>query len=352
MFRPGRRPARLHPGLVALSLAWLAMPGCATRHILGERGPQAYYQTSFPTVDKSQELERIFRSVKRIQVTGYYRTFRFSPADSITDGDLRLQATFRRAIEQFTFDHTRSGTASVISRSGRFVSLITNEHVTRVPDTVIVYFGDTDGAGPQAQARRFVESVSIRTSQRNIVVGFAEAERFRVIARDSAADIAVIGVDLTTDAPGEVNVLGVRRGDPSRLSWGSFVYVLGYPRGFPMVTRAIVSDPRRDRNNAFLLDGMFNRGISGGLVLAVRGDTEQLEWVGMAMASSAQHEYILLPEEGRVEETGMLMPYDGRLHIERVMRIDYGITFSVPMTSIQRFMQTAGLWSPPSRTEQ
>ena len=32
-------------------------------------------------------------------------------------------------------------------------------------------------------------------------------------------------------------------GDASRLTWGSFVYVLGYPQGYPMVTRGIVSLP-------------------------------------------------------------------------------------------------------------
>jgi hypothetical protein len=36
----------------------------------------------------------------------------------------------------------------------------------------------------------------------------------------------------------------------------------------------------------------------------------------------------------------MLLPYEGRLYIERVSRIDYGITFSVPMTAIQRFLAT------------
>jgi hypothetical protein len=214
---------------------------------------------------------------------------------------------------------------------------------------VFVYFASPDHLA-QTDTGRFLESVSIRTRQRNLVLGLAEPETFRIIARDSALDIAVIGVDLKVDDPGDMRVLDIRRGDPSRLAWGSFVYVLGYPRGFPMVTRAIVSDPNRGRDNSFLLDGLFNRGISGGLILAVRGDTEQLEWVGMAMAASAQHEFILLPDDGRVEETGMLMPYDGRLHIERVTRIDYGITFSVPMTSIRRFMTRSGLWgsaAPP-----
>jgi S1-C subfamily serine protease len=336
--------------LTILLGAALFAGACARSYVIGERGPQAHYQTAHPLRDTSRELERIFLSVKRIQVTGYYRTYRFAAEDSITKSDLRRPATYSRAIEQFTFDHTRAGTATIISHTGRLLSLITNEHVTRVPDTVFVYFASPGGDLAQNGTGRFLESVSIRTRQRNLVLGLAEPEAFRIIARDSALDIAVIGVDLKLDDPGDIRVLNIRRGDASRLVWGSFVYVLGYPRGFPMVTRAIVSDPNRGRDNSFLLDGLFNRGISGGLILAVRGDTEELEWVGMAMAASAQHEFILLPDDGRVEEAGMLMPYEGRLHIERVTRIDYGITFSVPMTSIRRFMSRSGLWgsaAPP-----
>lgn len=308
-----------------------------------ERGPQAYYQTSFPAHDTSRDLERIFRSIKRIQVTGYYDTYRFAQDDAVTETDLRRAATFRRASERFSFDHAKAGTATIISRRGNRLTLITNEHVTRLPDTVIVYFGNEQAtkAGP-----RYVESVAIKTSQTNMVLGLPEVEMFRTVATDSVADIALIAVDANDAASlTGANPVRVRTGDPSRLSWGSFVYVLGYPRGYAMVTRGIVSDPNRSRDNSFLLDGLFNRGISGGLILAVRGDTGRLEWVGMASAASAQREFMLMPEYSDTRETGMLLPYDGRLYMEQVTRIDYGITFSVPMTSIRRFLESSGYGS-------
>lgn len=309
-----------------------------------DRGPQAYYQTGFPVHDTSRDLERIFRSVKRIQVTGYYDTFRFLPDDAVTEPDLRRGATYARASERFSFDHSKAGTATIISRRGRRLTLITNEHVTRLPDTVIVYFGHQEGAA--SRGPRHVESVAIKTAQTNLVLGLAEVGVFRTVARDTAADIALVTVDLQDpEAMTGIEPLRIPTGDASRLSWGSFVYVLGYPRGYPMLTRGIVSDPNRGRDNAFLLDGLFNRGISGGLVLAVRGDSGRLEWVGMASAASAQTEFILMPEHADVRESGMLLPYDGRLYMEQTMRIDYGITFSVPMTSIRRFLQASGYWT-------
>jgi S1-C subfamily serine protease len=329
-----RRSIILIAGIACIPVSY----GCSTRYISTDRGPQAYYQTGFPIHDTSAELARIFRSVKRLQVTGYYTTYRFTHADSITDADLRVRATYRRAVEQFSFDHTKTGTATIIGRTGNSFTLITNDHVTRFPDTLVVYFAED--AAPGARRRpRFVETVSIRVDQRNFVLGLPEVARFRVLARDSAADLATLTVDQPDAATaGQVAVLRVPTGDPSRLVWGSFVYVLGYPRGFSMVTRGIVSDPNRNRDHAFLVDGLFNRGISGGLILAVRGDTGRLEWVGMASATSAQVEYMLTPERRELEDYGMLMPYDGRLFIERATRIDYGITFPVSMTLIQRFL--------------
>jgi hypothetical protein len=322
--------------LVLLLLCALLSGGCATRYVVGAAGPQAYYQTAWPMHDVSRDLESAFRSVKRIQSTGYYDTFRFGIQDSVTREALRLPATYRRALERSTFEHTKAGTATAIARHGRNMRFITNAHVPRMPDTVISYF-DAPAGRP-----RHVESVAILRTQTNIIVGVPGASQFRVTASDSASDLALLGVEVDGSMLPGVPVLRIRAGDPARLSWGSFVYVLGYPRGYMMVTRAIVSNPGQGRDDSFLLDGLFNRGISGGLVLAVRGDTGELEWVGLANAASAQSELVLVPERRTVYEQGILLPYEGRLFVEEIRRIDYGITFTVPMAAIERFLRTAG----------
>jgi hypothetical protein len=333
--------------LLLLACVAVLLTGCGTRYVMTERGPQAYYQTGYPVHDTSREIERIFRSVKRIQVTGFYTTHRFALEDRITEGDIRQRATYRQATESFFFTHSKSGTAVIISGHPRGLRLLTSEHATRLPDTIVVYYEQPREGRAERRAPRFVESVSIKTVQTNIVLDLPEIAQFRVTARDVASDVALIAVELTgTESVHTAQVLRVRTGDPSRLVWGSFVYVIGYPRGHRMVTRGIVSDPNRRPDNSFLVDGLFNPGISGGLILAVRGDTGELEWVGMARATSSQTESLLLPERRDVEEDGILLPYEGRLYMEQVSRIDYGITFSVPMTAIQRFLRTAGVTVP------
>ncbi|NJD66323.1 MAG: trypsin-like peptidase domain-containing protein [Chloroflexi bacterium] len=326
----------------------LSAGACARGYVRTERGPQAYYQTGYPIRDTSGELERILRSVKRVQVTGYYETSRFALADSIATAAIRDRATYRRARERYTFDHSKTGTATLVSAAIGRATLITNEHVINLPDTLVTYHRELDASGRQRPGR-YVESVSILTSRRYLVVGVPDNRPFTVLARDTAADVAVLGVEITDDAtPNSPPVLSLPVGDASKLAWGSFVYVLGYPRGFQMVTRGIVSEPNRSREHAFLLDGLFNRGISGGLIVAGRGDTNALEWVGLASSASAEADYMLVPEARAIEEDDLLLPYEGRLYIQRNARIDYGITFSVPAETIQRVLRDAGVPLTPA----
>jgi hypothetical protein len=335
---------RVLPAACALALG---VSGCASGVVMTDRGPQAYYQTGYPVHDTSGELERILRSVKRIQVTGFYTTYRFTPDARITEADLADPATLRRAAERYTFDHTKAGTGAITAYDGSRVTLLTNDHVTLLPERVVVLYQDGATAATRSGAR-YVESVSLLTRRINTLIGVRGAGEFRVIERDSLADLALIRAEIAPPPIGvtaePIHVLRVPTGDAARLSWGSFVYVLGYPRGLRMVTTAIVSEPRQGRDQEFLLDGLFNRGISGGLILAVRGDTGALEWVGVARAASAEADVLLLPEQRVIDEDGLLLPYEGRLYAERVARINYGITFSVPMPAIRRFMQAARQW--------
>jgi hypothetical protein len=327
----------------AVALLLPALAACAPGYVPGpgDDGPQAYYRTGYPQRDTSREIERILRSVKRIQVTGHYETFAFAPESSVTRAALAEPATYARATSRQRFSRTKTGTATAIARAGDRLRLVTAEHATRWPDTVVAYF-DTGERTPARGAS--VASVAILRSQTTAILGVPGASTFDVVARDTLDDIALISAQVSA-SPGAADVPTLRApvGDPARLAWGSFVYVLGYPRGYAMVTRAIVSDPRRDSDNGFLLDGLFNRGISGGLVLAVRGDTGALELVGLATAAAANAELMLVPDRRAVEEDGVVLPYRGDLFIEQVARIEYGITFSAPMTAVARFLRASGV---------
>jgi S1-C subfamily serine protease len=327
-------------GLPLLTLLACALPlaGCAQRFVPTDRGPQAYYQTGYPVRDVSGELERIMTAMKRLQVTGTYRTWRFRLSDSIRVADVRQRRAFPRAIENYTFDHSKTGSAVVVGLGAGRATLVTAEHVVALPDTIVVYFRDRTETGPVGTQTPFIESLSILSSSSYWLLGPPEIRPFTILAADTARDVAAIAVDLPLTTGG-ISVLPIPAGDPARLAWGSFVYVLGYPRGFQMVTRGIVSDPDRNADHGFLLDGLFNRGISGGLIVAVRGETNALEWVGLATSASADIDYRLTPERRTIDEEALLVPYEGRLYLERLSRIDYGITFSVPASAVLRLLE-------------
>ena len=341
MVRWGRLRGWSGPGALLVGvLGLLILAGC-TRHYTVERGPQAYYQTAFPLDDTSRDLARVMEAVKRINVTAVYETYFFAEGDAPSEADALTPAVLAQALDTVTSQNTRAATAVLVSMRGRNGLLLTAQHAIHTPDTLVQYFdrrSDRDRGGPGAQPRR-IRTVSILLQRANWLMDAPSLVPFRVLVEDPESDLAFIGYRHPADRdPEEVALLPVTAGRSDRLSWGSFVYAIGYPSGYPMVTRGIVSASPDYPGDAFVIDGLWNEGMSGGLVLGVRGDSGTLEWVGMARASAATTEYRLAPAEGVEETHEPWRPYDGPIFIEEVRRIQYGITLAVPMSRIRTFL--------------
>ncbi|MDZ7780211.1 MAG: serine protease [Gemmatimonadota bacterium] len=303
-----------------------------------ERGAPGGYRSSFPTVDMAERLEAAFEAVKQIQVSTEYEIYSFAeesaPIRSELEGgeDLLARAAFREEVSE-----TRRATAVVLSRSPAGVVLVTAAHAAFRPDTVVEHFGPPSGAVDDPERR--IRSVSIKRLQTNWVLGLPGPRTFELLAWDSDEDVALLAVPaLEPGGLEEVRPLPVRAGDPSDLGPGSFVYILGYPGGYRMVSRGIAT-PRGDERGSFVIDGNWNQGVSGGAVLAVRGEEEGLEWIGMARAASAVSEPRLVPPDAATDGHDPAVPYEGPIFLEEHLRIQYGVTLSVPMTTIRRFIE-------------
>ncbi len=316
----------------------MAATGCV-RYVTVSQGPQAYYQTAFPGHDVSGQLEEAFQAVKRIRVTGVYEHYRFSPGTAPFAGDLLGPDILAQAVDTFTNTTSREASAVQVARSGRRVTLLTNHHAVQFPDTVVEYAETSAGRRITPPERRRIERVSVKRDQYNLVMDRAGIQPFQILAQDESSDLALIGATFAPGTPSQsFQVLRVPVGDADRLSWGSFVYVLGHPGGYPMVTRGIVSDPRREATASFVIDGLWNEGISGGLILAVRGTDGSLEWVGMARAAAGRIEHRLAPDPEALQDLDQRTLYEGRIYLEEVKRILYGISLSVPMNAIREFV--------------
>ncbi len=311
----------------------LALAGC-THFVPIDRLPQAYYQTATPAQDMSGALEAAMRAVKRIRVTGTYENYRFSPGDQPGEGDPLTPEVLARATDTFQSSTSREASAVQIARAGLKVTLLTNQHPIQFQDTIVEY-QETPEGGSTTGPRR-IESVSVLRSRYNMVADSLAVLHFEVLVEDPQADLALLGIVYPVDTPpGALATLRAPLGVSERLSWGSFVYVLGHPGGYDMVTRGIVSDPGRGPSSAFLIDGLWNEGISGGPILAVRGQDGTLEWVGIARAAAGRAEQQLVPDPELIPEGKERALYRGRIYIEEVQRILYGISFSIPTAAIR-----------------
>lgn len=313
----------------------LLLHGCSTARVAPAAfGPQAYYQTAYPTYDTSRELTRAFEAVKRIGFSAEYVTYVFSRTAGVTDAMVFAGGFESRADTVYPESEHKAGTATIISRSGQRIALLTVNHVTQFPPMHIRYYEDDTGMGPKR-----VASVAVRQSVRGVLVPHPGRGNLVVLARDERNDIALLGLELGEHSDtAQFRVASFPGGDSGRLSWGSFVYVVGYPAGYPMVTRGIVSNPDWDGHGSFVTDGLWNEGISGGLILAVRGETGTLEAVGLARAGAAGREVRLQPDTAGIPVRSESRRYEGALYIESVLRIQYGITLPISIALVNEFI--------------
>ena len=107
-----------------------------------------------------------------------------------------------------------------------------------------------------------------------------------------------------------------------------------------MITSGIISSPNRNAEHNFLVDGMFNRGFSGGIVLALRDGLPNFELVGILSSVAAEEEIIIGPPAGTdYENYPAHRPYRGNLYFRERKLIKYGVTFGVSIESIQKLMK-------------
>lgn len=124
------------------------------------------------------------------------------------------------------------------------------------------------------------------------------------------------------------------------LKWGSFVYLLGFPMHYKMVTSGIVSNPNYNGTENFLVDAPINRGSSGGLVLVIRGKAPNFEMVGIISSVPAEKRFVLTPNNPSRDMnflSGSL--YCGEMAIEQISGIKYGIGKIVSVEKVRKFIE-------------
>lgn len=287
------------------------------------------YDSEFPYRNCSSELDDIAKSVKKLYCLVEYDRFDFNESDALKSNNLSNNSFKKLAHNKGFFSESVHGTATVIYNVSGFVAVLTCAHIIDYPDTIISYFVDEFN-----QKTEIIQSVSLKKKQLNFIRDLPGDGTLNLIVADKELDVAFLG-NKFENVSENIRTFTYTTGQADKLEWGSFVYIMGYPAGYQMVTRGIVSNPNTGKKGEFLLDALFNTGISGGIVLAVRDGVPNFELVGIAKTVSAKYKNVLKPEKDSYEEIfNPNVPYTGNLYVKLEKDINYGITFAASIEAI------------------
>jgi len=280
-----------------------------------------------------QNLINIIDSLVQINTEIVYRTYYFHAdklyrIDELTDKKLD---DLKQYSENETF--SRAGTGIVLNTDMYQTALLTASHTVSYPDTI---WHHTDHLRGHNQ---YVNAVSVLESIVYFVRSGSELNRFELVENDPVNDLAILKLQKKLRNNPDFTPLNISQGNSDNLNWGQKVYVIGYPKGHKMITSGLVSPNKGNRpGRNFIIDSSFNRGFSGGIVLAINNVKNEFEWVGMLTSASAEKETFLIPDPGTEENHNSGLLYNGDLYIGQSHRINYGIAYAVGINQVKEFM--------------
>jgi hypothetical protein len=293
------------------------------------------YDSEFPYRGCSPQLEKISESVRMISCTAYYKSYIFSQEAKIRINDLQSSVLKEKAMKEVFLNRTLTGSGTVIYNEKSHIALLTCAHVVDFLDTIITYY-----RGENKKETEFIQSLTLKDHQSNNVATIWDARDLEILAIDKRGDLAVIGQMIYEQTARNVEVFNYPFGKAKELEWGSFVYLFGYPAGYQMITKGIVSNPNRDKRGSFLTDVVINRGFSGGIVLAIRDGVPNFELVGMATLVPARQQYFVTPfKEGEIIDFELDAPFKGDIYVEGRTDIIYGIAPAISSELIVDFLE-------------
>ena len=294
------------------------------------------YDSEFPYRNASEQLEEVSESIKMLNYITYYKAYLFSEDQKILQSDINNKKKIKdSAIDQVYFNESVSGTATIIFYDGLKIGLLTCAHIGDYPDTVLTYF-----ESPDRQNKQIIQHMAVKIREHYYVNEIPGDVDFEVVVSDKKRDLAILSKRAINDPFRRIKPFKYPLGESSNLELGSFVYIIGYPMGHKMITKGIVSNTRDNRSDSFLIDALFNRGFSGGIILAIRDGVPNFELVGMAKSVSAKNQYFLAPSplDGQ-SEYDPHFPYDGDIHVKKFEGINYGITYTISTDDIIKFFE-------------
>ena len=294
------------------------------------------YDTDYAQVEKEISLDGMINSIKMINSLVYYESYLFDENTNLKLEDLPLINLESLSANKITSNETASGTATIIYSDNGKVALLTCAHILDFPDTIITYYKNSFGINSKN-----IESVSLKTRQTNLLPEYTVANEVEILLLDSDSDIAIVGKEVSAINSSKYIPAKIKIGSSDELTWGTKVYIIGYPLNNKMITNGLVSPPQVMGKDYFFVDAVFNRGFSGGIVLAIRDGAPNFELVGMVKSGSVHRNYILRPNTNDPDFIYLpKLPYSDEVIVEQQADIKYGVTKIMTVETIVDFIDS------------
>ncbi|RMF56536.1 MAG: serine protease [Calditrichaeota bacterium] len=293
------------------------------------------YDSSFPIGSDDRALERVVESVRLVNASAQFKRYYFSREQDMRIQNLTPDIFKQHQGEAEIITDFVVGTATIIYADKRRLAVLSCAHVVDFPDTLIDYYLNADGTESD-----IISSVALKTRQKIHLSDLRQGEDVKILAIDRENDLVILGKEFLFPPSQALPVFPCPLGSAKELNWGNFVYIIGFPAGKKMITRGIISDPDRGPQHGFLLDALFNRGMSGGIVLAIRDGIPNFELVGIVNSVAADTEVRIFPQsdyDRSMVDTNI--PYTGNLYLRSYRKINYGICFGISIETIQEFIE-------------
>jgi len=293
------------------------------------------YDSDFFQTKEGAHLNKLVNSIKMINCLAYYESYLFDKSSRITLENIDNLDLESIAISTHYSSETASGTATVIYSYKGKAALLTCAHILNFPDTLITYFKNTTGSNSE-----FIESISIKTRQTNVLPEFTVSKEVEILSLDPISDIAIVGKEVSSISASKYTSFNILHGNSSELFWGTKVYIIGYPLNNKMITTGLVSPSNSFEKDYFLVDAVFNRGFSGGLVLAIRDGAPNFEIVGMVKCGFVHRNFSLKPNINSSDFVYIpQVPFNGEILVEEETDIKYGVTKIMTIEKILEFIE-------------
>ncbi|MCB0276917.1 MAG: trypsin-like peptidase domain-containing protein, partial [Calditrichaeota bacterium] len=306
---------------IVLSLGFLAGCGHQPVVVTGGMPGDGRYDLIEPMGGNAGRIHDLLESVRMINATAYYERYNFAPEERVTVDSVNHQFLSRNKKRSEIYTDNAVGTATIIYKDNDHVAALTCAHVVEFEDTTYIYYADING-----EISNFLYQVAIKRRQELGIADIKYGDNMQILAVDSDLDVAIIGKKLPPGDYRPIPTFNFPFGRAEELDWGSKVILVGFPAGKKMITSGMVSPNSRDRGRDFLVDALFNRGFSGGIVMAIRDGIPNFELVGIVSAVAADEEAVLIPDPSYVSDRPAHgQPYIGRPIISPRKVVKYGV---------------------------